>query len=328
MKSIGSSLRACGTLLVLTAVFAGSAGAQQPYPSRPVRLITPYEPGGSSTIVSRLVGAKLTEMWGQSVVIDNRPGGNTIIGTQAGARSNPDGYTLIFANTTFALNHLLMRKLPYDSLKDFAPVANIYNNETILAIHPSVPANTLKEFIAYAKSKPGQLNHGSSGVGGLAELRSTMLRLRGGIDFQNVSYKGSGGVATALLGGHVQLGLIPPITVASYINSGKLKGLAVTGDKRLRALPQVPTFAEAGLPAYNVTSWNGLLMPAATPKHLVQKVSADIAKVLTLPDLQEKLASQGAEPAYANPEAFARIIRDDVVRYAKVIKEANIPMVD
>ena len=326
MNAIGFVLGAL-SLAGITAS-AGSASAQQAYPSRPVRLITPYEPGGSSTIVSRLVGAKLTDMWGQSVVIDNRPGGNTIIGTQAGARANPDGYTLIFANTTFALNHLLMRKLPYDSLKDFAPVANIYNNETILAIHPSVPANTLKEFIAYAKSKPGQLNHGSSGVGGLAELRSTMLRLRAGIDFQNVSYKGSGGVATALLGGHVQLGLIPPITVASYINSGKLKGLAVTGDKRLRALPQVPTFAEAGLPAYNVTSWNGLLMPAATPKHLVQKVSADIAKVLTLPDLQEKLASQGAEPAYANPEAFARIIRDDVVRYAKVIKEANIPMVD
>ncbi len=326
MNAIGFVLGAL-SLAGITAA-AGSASAQQAYPSRPVRLITPYEPGGSSTIVSRLVGAKLTDMWGQSVVIDNRPGGNTIIGTQAGARANPDGYTLIFANTTFALNHLLMRKLPYDSLKDFAPVANIYNNETILAIHPSVPANTLKEFIAYAKSKPGQLNHGSSGVGGLAELRSTMLRLRAGIDFQNVSYKGSGGVATALLGGHVQLGLIPPITVASYINSGKLKGLAVTGDKRLRALPQVPTFAEAGLPAYNVTSWNGLLMPAATPKRLVDKVSADIAKVLAMPDIQDKLASQGAEPAYANPEAFVKIIGDDIVRYAEVIKEANIPMVD
>jgi tripartite-type tricarboxylate transporter receptor subunit TctC len=321
------SIARAATLAVLSAL-SGSATAQQAYPSRPVRLITPYEPGGSSTIVSRLVGAKLTDLWGQSVVIDNRPGGNTIIGTQAGARANPDGYTLLFANTTFALNHLLMRKLPYDSLKDFAPVANIYNNETILAVHPSVPASNLKEFIAYAKSRRGELNHGASGVGGLAELRSAMLKLRAGIDFQNISYKGSGGVATALLGGHVQLGLVPPITVASYINSGKLKGLAVTGKERLRALPQVPTFAEAGLPAYNVTSWNGLLMPAATPKQLVEKVSADIARVLAMPDIQEKLASQGADPAHADPGEFTKIIRDDIVRYAKVIKEANIPMVD
>ncbi len=318
-----------GSCMVATMLgLPGFALAQQTYPTRPVRLITPYEPGGSSTIVSRLVGAKLTDLWGHSVIIDNRPGGNTTIGTLAGARANPDGYTLTFANTTFALNHLLIRKLPYDSLKDFAPVANIYNNETILAVHPSVPGNNLKELVAYMKSRPGQLNHGASGVGGLAELRSAMFRLLTGTDFQNIAYKGSGGVATALLGGHVQLGMVPPITVATHINNGKLKGLAVTGKQRLRALLQVPTFAEAGLPDYNVTSWNGLLMPAATPKAIVNKVSADIAKVLALPDLQDKLASQGAEPAYANPEEFTQIIKDDVVRYAKVIKEANIPMVD
>lgn len=326
MNGFTRVLRA-GTVVVLAAV-AGSVLGQQAYPSRPVRLITPYEPGGSSTIVSRLVGAKLTEMWGQSVVIDNRPGGNTVIGTQAGARANPDGYTLIFANTTFALNHLTIRKLPYDSIKDFAPVANIYNNETILAIHPSVPANTLQEFIAHAKSRPGELNNGASGVGGLTQIRSEMFRMLAGVDIKNIAYKGSGPVATALLGGHVQLGLIPPITAAPYITAGKLKGLAVTGKQRLRALPQVPTFAEAGLPAYNVTSWNGLLSPAATPKSLVNKVSSDIAKVLSMPDIQDKLASQGAEPSYANPEEFARIIKDDIARYAKVIKEANIQMTD
>jgi tripartite-type tricarboxylate transporter receptor subunit TctC len=315
-------------LALLASAWTAPAMAQQNYPNRSVRLITPYEPGGSSTIVSRLVGAKLTELWGQSVVIDNRPGGNTIIGTQAALRSNPDGYTLLFANTTFALNHLLIRNLPYDSLKDFAPLANMYDNETILAVHPAVPAANLKEFIAYAKARPGELNHGSSGVGGLAELRSAMFRLLTGTQIQNISYKGSGGVATALLGGHVQLGLVPPITVASYINSGKLKGMAVTGKQRLKALPQVPTFAEAGLPGYNVTSWNGLIVPAATPKALVAKISGDIQKVLAMPDIQEKLASQGAEPSYAGPEEFARIIKDDIVRYAKVIKEANIKPVD
>lgn len=290
--------------VLLAAVIAAPLGithAQQPFPSRPVRLITPYEPGGSSTIVSRLLGAKLTEMWGQSVVVDNRPGGNTIIGTQAGARANPDGYTVLFANSTFAVNHVLIRKLPYDSVKDFAPVANIYNNETMLAVHPSVPVSTLREFIAYAKSRPGELNHGASGGTGLATIRTEMFRLVTGTDIKNISYKGSGPVATALLGGHVQLGLVPPITVAGYITAGKLKGLAVTGKQRLRALPQVPTFAEAGLPTYNVTSWNGLIAPAATPRTLIQKISGDIAKVLSMTDIQDKLSSQGAEPAYVAP---------------------------
>jgi len=307
---------------------SGFAIGQQAYPSKPIRLITPYAPGGSSTIVSRLVGAKLTELWGQSVIIDNRPGGNTIIGTQMGARATPDGYTLVFENTTFALNHLLIRKLPYDSLKDFTPVANIYNNETILAIHPSVPATSLREFIAYAKSRPGELNHGASGVGGLSQMRSEMFHLLTGTSIKNIAYKGSGPVVVALLGGHVQLGLVPPITVAGYINAGKLKGMAVTGKQRLSALPQVPTFAEAGLPGYNVTSWNGLLVPAGTPKPIIDKVSSDIAKVLAMPDIREKLASQGAEPAYADPGQFATLIREDIARYAKVIKEANIQMTD
>lgn len=326
MRAATAALRACSAIALIA--FSALAFGQEHYPSRPVRLITPYAPGGSSTIVSRIVGARLTELWGQSVIIDNRPGGNTIIGTQAGARATPDGYTLLFENTTFVLNYLLFRKLPYDSLKDFTPVANIYNNETLLAIHPSVPANSLREFIDYAKSRPGQLNHGASGVGGLSQMRSEMFRLMTGTDVKDIAYKGSGGVAAALLGGEVQLGLVPPITVAGYINAGKLKGLAVTGTKRLSALPQVPTFAEAGLPGYNVTSWNGLLVPAGTPKAIIDKVSGDIAKVLAMPDIKEKLASQGAEPAYANSSQFAVIMRDDIARYAKVIKEAHIPMID
>lgn len=298
--------------------------AQPDYPSRPVRLITPYEPGGSTTIVSRLVGAKLTETWGQPVVIDNRPGGNTVIGTQAAARANPDGYTLLFATTTFAINHLTVRRLPYDSLKDLAPLANVYNNETILAIHPSIPANNLSELIAYAKSRPGEMNNGASGIGGFAQIRSEMFRLLTGADIKNISYKGTGPAVTALLGGHVQLAFIPPITVVPYINAGKLRGLAVTGKQRVRMLPQVPTFSEAGLSAYNATSWNGLLVPAGTPKALVEKVANDIAKVLALAEIREKLTSQGAEPGYAGPAEFAKMIKDDIARYAKVIKDANI----
>lgn len=319
---------------VLSCAFAGSLlavpmapAAQQNYPVRPVRVITPYAPGGSSTIVSRIVAAQLTELWGHSVIVDNRPGGNTIIGTQMGARANPDGYTLVFANTTFALNQLLIRRLPY-SLKDFTPLANIYDNETILAVHTSVPAKTLKEFIAYLKSRPDEVNHGAAGEGGLAELRTAMFRLYTGTTFQNINYKGSGPVVIAVMGGEVQFGMVPPITVAGFVRDGKMRALAVTGKKRLAALPDVPTFAEAGLPAYNVTSWNGLLVPAGTPMVLVNRISHDIEKVLQMPAVREKLSSQGAEPSYADPKEFAAIIKADIERFAKVIKEANIPQVD
>jgi tripartite-type tricarboxylate transporter receptor subunit TctC len=221
-----------------------------------------------------------------------------------------------------------MRRLPYDSLKDFTPLANIYDNETILAVNPSVPAKTLKEFIAHVKAHPGALNHGSGTEGGISELRTAMFRLYTGTDFKNITYKGSGPVAIAVMGGEVQFGMVPPVTVATFVKNGKLRALAVTGKKRLTALPDVPTFTEAGLPEYNVTSWNGVLVPAGTPRALVNRISRDIEKVLQMPPVQERLSSVGAEPAYAGPNEFAAIIKADIERFAKVIKEANIRQVD
>jgi tripartite-type tricarboxylate transporter receptor subunit TctC len=318
----------CVFVLSLLTAPVAQAAAQGNWPDRPVRLITPYAPGGSSTIVLRIVAAYLTELWGQQVIVDNRPGGNTIIGTQLGARANPDGYTLLLENTTFALNHLLMRRLPYDSLKDFTPLANIYNNETILVVNPSVPATTLKDFVAYLKAHPGEVNHASGTEGGISELRTAMFRLYTGTDFKNIMYKGSGPAAIAVMGGEVQFGMVPPVTVATFVKNGKLRALAVSGKKRLAALPDVPTFAEAGLPEYNVTSWNGLLVPSGTPGALVNRISHDIEKVLQMPAVQEKLASVGAEPAYADPKEFAAIIKADIERFAKVIKEAHIRQVD
>lgn len=325
MHRLVLSCAAAASLLVLPALVL--AAATENFPVRPVRLITPYAPGGSSTIVSRVVAAELTEMWGHSVIVDNRPGGNTIIGTQAGMRANPDGYTWVIANTTFALNEQIIRSIPY-RFKDFQALAKMYNNETILAVHPSVPVNTLKEFIAYGKSLKDGLNHGASGGSGLAELRTAMFKLYTGLEFNNIPYKGSGPAALAVLGGQVHFTMVPPITVAHFVNQGKIKALAVTGNKRLPNLSHVPTFAEAGLPKYNVTSWNGLLVPKGTPMALVQRISTDIGKVLQKPAVAEKLQSMGADPEYAGPQEFQRIIQADIDLFATVIKQAGIQQID
>jgi tripartite-type tricarboxylate transporter receptor subunit TctC len=326
MRRLMSSCAVAVSMLIVPATV--HAAAAEAFPVRPVRLITPYAPGGSSTIVSRVVAAELTELWGYSVIVDNRPGGNTIIGTQAGARATPDGYTWVIANTTFALNEHILKNVPYRFNKDLQPLAKMYNNETILAVHPSVPVNTLKEFIAYGKTVKEGLNHGASGGSGLAELRSAMFRLYTGLDFKNIPYNGSGPAAVAVLGGQVHFTMVPPITVAHYIQQGKIKGLAVTGKKRMPTLPQVPTFAEAGLPKYNVTSWNGLLVPKGTPISLTKRISADIAKVLEKPAVREKLTAMGADPEHAGPEEFGREIQADIDLFATIIKQAGIKQID
>lgn len=313
---------------LLVAPTAVQAAASENFPVRPVRLITPYAPGGSSTIVSRVVAAELTELWGYSVIVDNRPGGNTIIGTQAAVRATPDGYTWVIANTTFALNEHIIRNIPYRFKEHLEPLAKMYNNETILAVHPSVPANSLKEFIAYGKTVKDGLNHGASGGSGLAELRSAMFRLYTGMDFKNIPYNGSGPAAIAVLGGQVHFTMVPPITVAHYVTQGKIKALAVTGKKRMPTLPQVPTFIEAGLPKYNVTSWNGLLVPKGTPVALTKRISADIGKVLAKPGVREKLTAMGADPEHADPEEFGREIQADIDLFATVIKQAGIKQID
>jgi tripartite-type tricarboxylate transporter receptor subunit TctC len=326
MHRFVSSFAVVASLLVVPA--AAQAAATENFPVRPVRLITPYAPGGSSTIVSRVVAAELTEMWGYSVIVDNRPGGNTIIGTQAAVRATPDGYTWVIANTTFALNEHIIRNIPYRFKDNLQPLAKLYNNETILAVHPSVPANTLKDFIAYGKTVKDGLNHGASGGSGLAELRSAMFRLYTGLDFKNIPYNGSGPAAIAVLGGLVHFTMVPPITVSHYITQGKIKGLAVTGKKRMPTLPQVPTFIEAGLPKYNVTSWNGVLVPKGTSMELSKRISADIAKVLQKPAVRDKLTAMGADPEHAGPEEFGREIQADIDLFATVIKAAGIKQID
>jgi len=318
-KAVASML----TLGVLMAI-AGPATAQQDYPDKPIHFIVPFPPGGSTDPMARMAAAKLAEKWGQSVIVDNRPGGNTIIGTEAVAKAAPDGYTILLASFTFVTGPSLLPYLPYDPVKDFDAVATIAKSRYVLVVHPTVPANNLQEFIALAKSEPGQLNYGSSGVGSGVHLAGALFNLMEGTKMQHVPYKGSGTLMPDLLGGQVQLSFQIPISTINYIKSGRLKAIAITGETRLATLPQVPTFAEAGLPDYKMQGWYGIVAPAGTPKEIVDKMSREMAVILAMPDILEYLARQGMEPYVSTHDEMTALIKADITKYAKIIKDANI----
>lgn len=314
------------TVLVGVVLLAGSAAAQQTYPSKPIRFIVPYGPGASTDNVTRIYGQKLLEAWGQSVVVDNRPGGNTVIGSEMLVKAPPDGYTILLVVNTHAINPLLIPKLPYDPIKDFAPVATIGAQEYVLAIHPGVPANSLKEFIAYAKAKPGQLNFSSSGGGGLGHLSGELFNSLAGVKMTHVPYKGGAPAVTDLIAGQVQLIFSSAGAVLPNIKAGKLRALAISGKTRLAALPDVPTFAEAGMPTFEANNWFGVLAPAATPRDIVGKLSAELIRTQSLADLKEKLAIHGVEPWPGGPEQFAALIKSDLEKFSKIVKSANIKL--
>ncbi len=305
---------------------AGFATAQQAYPAKPIRFIVPYPPGGATTPLARIVGQKLTESWGQTVIVDNRGGGNTIVGSEALVKSPPDGYSILLVSNTHVINPLLYPHLPYDAVKDFAPVATLTGTELILAVNPQVPANNLQEFIALAKSKPGQLNYASSGSGGAIHLAAELLNIMAGIKMTHIPYKGGGAIMSDLIGGQVQLAFNLPINLVPHIKSGRLKAIAITGAVRLPALPQVPTFTEAGLSGFEVKAWYGVLAPAGTPNGIIDKLSAEIAKILAMPDINEKLVSQGMGPVISTPEQFAALMKAEAAKYARIIKAANIKL--
>lgn len=307
---------------VLTTL-AGGALAQQDYPNRLIRYIVPYSPGGSTSFTSRLVGQRLTEAWGQQVIIDNRPGANTVIGTQAAVTSKPDGYTLLYIGSALAANQTLL-KTPYDAIKDIATIATVSSYENLLAVHPSVPAKTLKELIALAKARPGKLNYATSSHGGSTHLAAEMFNSAAGIKTQQIPYKGGGPAVTDLVGGHVDFIMAVPVNIVSHIKSGRLRAIAVSGEARMTALPEVPTFAEAGLPGVSLKNWHGVGGPAGIPKAIIDKLSAEVGKLVAMPDTIEKLDAQGFVPFYHNAEQTAAMLRADVIKYAKIIKDANI----
>lgn len=302
---------------------AFGAAAQSDYPSRPIRYIVPYPAGGSTSYTARMVGQRFTEAWGQQVVIDNRPGANTIIGTQMLVRARPDGYTLGYIGPGLASNHLML-KPPYDGLRDLAPIASIAGVENLLVVHPGVQASTLQEFIALARARPGQIDFATSSAGGSTHFAAELMNRVADIRTRRIPYKGAGPAVADLMGGQVHFMLAIPTNVIAQVKTGRLRAIAVTGDTRLTSLPQIPTFAEAGLPGVSMRTWHGVGAPAGTPKALLARLAAEVGRLLAQPDTREKLDGQGFDPYFNGPEQTASILRAELAKFERIIREANI----
>jgi tripartite-type tricarboxylate transporter receptor subunit TctC len=309
----------------VAASLALGAGAQQ-YPGKPIKIIVPYTAGGTTDLLARTIGHKLTEAWGQPVIVDNRPGANGIIGMDLVAKSAPDGYTLGLASPgTHAVNETLYAStIPHKPQKDFVPVSLAVRAPMVLVVNPSLPVKNVKELIAYAKANPGKLSIASGGSGSSQHIAAEQLKTMAGIDMVHVPYKGGGAAYIDLLGNQVQVMIDALQQSMPHIKAGKLRPIAVASAQRLPQLPDVPTIAESGVPGYESSAWYGFVAPAGTPKEIVDKLSKEIAHILTLPDVKEMLATPGLVPVGSTPEQFADFIRKETDKDAKVIKSANI----
>jgi tripartite-type tricarboxylate transporter receptor subunit TctC len=322
MRPILKTLLAC---VAATAASLASAQAEN-YPAKPIRFIVPYSPGGSTSMVARLVGEKMTEAWKQQVLVENRPGGSTIIGTQALAKSAPDGYTIMLVVNSHAANGHLLKNLPYDTMNDFAPVATLVKTELLLDVNPMVPASTLPEFIALMKAKPGQFNVATIGGGGVTRLMTELFLMETGTKAVHISYQGTPPMLTDLMGGQVQFIFDTPVTTLPFAQDKRLKPLAVTGPKRLAAFPDVPTFTEMGMPQIDMNVWFMVIAPAGTPKPIIAKLNAEINRILALPDIKTVLAQQIMEPFVSTPEESAKMLRAVYDQYGKIIAKAGIKL--
>jgi tripartite-type tricarboxylate transporter receptor subunit TctC len=302
-----------------------AAAALAQYPAKPIRLIVPFAAGGGNDNVARLVGKHLSDSLGQQLVIDNRPGAGGALGAELAAKAVPDGYTLFLGGVgSHAVNPNLNDSLPYDPIRDFAPVALLAQAPLVLVVHPSVPADSIKAFVALARSRPGQLNYASNGNGSSSHLAAVMFDSMTGVDMVHVPYKGLSPALTDLLSGRVQLMFSSVVAILPHIKAGKLRGLAVTGSRRLASMPNLPTIAESGLPGYEASSWYGVLAPAGTPREIVARLNAELVKALEQPEVRTSLLAEGAEPIGGSPEQFASHIRSEMERLGKLIREAKI----
>jgi tripartite-type tricarboxylate transporter receptor subunit TctC len=313
-------LRAAATLVL--AAIAGLAldAAAQAYPTRPVKIVVPFAAGGPADLYARFVGEKLQGVLGQPFVVENRPGGGAVVGTDAVAKSAPDGYTLLMMSNTHTVNESLIRDKPYQLLRDLVPVAPINYSDLVLVVHPSVPANSLAEFLALAKSRPGSLNYASSGPGTPYHMAGELFKAMAGVDIVHVPYKGSSGARTDILGGQVHMMFDAITTMAPNVRAGKLKALGTSGKARSPVLPEVPTVSDAGVPGYEAVIWLGLMAPAGTPKPIVDRLNAEVRKATGTPETREAWAKQGAVAMSMSPEEFDRFMRDDIEKWARIVK--------
>lgn len=303
---------------------ASAAAFAADYPARPIRIVDPFAPGGSTEAQARAVGARLTEAWGQPVVIDARPGAGSSLGSSVVANATPDGYTLLVNNVGLVTSAIIAKKPAFDPLRDFAPVIMVGTQSQFIVVHPSLPA-TLKEFLSYAKANPGKVNFGSSGVGGSSHLSMEYLKMFAGIDVTHVPYKGSAPSATAIMAGEIQLGSFAGNSVLPHIRSGRMRALAVTTLKRSPVMPEVPTASEAGLPGYEVVTWGGIFAPARTPAAIVTRLNEQMNVALQTADVKERYARIGVEPAGGSPQVLSKLMASEVKKWTKVIADAGIP---
>jgi tripartite-type tricarboxylate transporter receptor subunit TctC len=313
----------CGALLAALLGCAAGGALAQTFPERPVRFIVPFTPGSATDALARILGQKLSESWGQQVVVDNRAGAGSVVGTGIAAKSAPDGYTLLMVSASHAVNATLYTKLPFDPAKDFAGVTLVASIPNVLVVGTHVQAKNVLELIAFAKANPGKLTYGSAGIGAASHLNAELFNSTLGLKMVHVPFKGFAEQLIEIFAGRVDLTWAPQILAMTHIKSGRLRPLGVSTAKRSTALPDVPTVAEAGVPGFEFDPWFAVLVPAATPKAVVNKLNADIVKVMQMPDVREKLLTQGAEPVSSTPARLDAYIREEIAKLGKIVRESG-----
>jgi len=320
------SVRIATALAALCALASPTVIAQSAdsFPGRPIRMIIPFAPGGGTDITGRTVAVKLQEAWGQPVVAENQAGANGTIGISQGARAPADGHTLTLISSSSLINVHILKSVPYDLLRDFAPLSQLTAQPYALVVHPSVPAKNVKELLAYAKANPGKLNYGSSGIGGTSHLSGALLASLAGIELTHVPYKGGNPAMQDVIAGNIQMLFSTLLQSQSFLREGRLRALAVSTAKRTPAAPDLPTLAEAGVPGYEVAPWYGLILPAKTPVPIITKLNREIAKAMKMPDVVKKMSSDGSQPVGGTPEEFGALLKTESVKWAKIVKDNNI----
>jgi tripartite-type tricarboxylate transporter receptor subunit TctC len=311
-------------LIALTVGIASQGFAAQDYPTRPVRLVVASSAGGASDILARMLGQRITEELGQQIVVDNRGGASGVIGTDIVAKALPDGYTLLIIQPSLTINPNMMKKMPYDAVRDFAPIVQVVDAAQLLTVNPSLPAKSVKDLIALAKAKPGQLTFGSPGVGTSPHITAEFFKLKAGVDMQQIAFKGSGPAFVSLMAGEVSSMFATVLSSMSHVKSGKIRALGVTTLKRVQVMPEVPTLAESALPGFETSQWFGILAPKGTPRRIIDRLYQAVSRASGRADVKERLAAQGVEVVNRKPEEFAALIKREIAQWGEVIRAAGI----